>query len=86
MQQVPTRTTGIRSRSSQAWSPASIRRCQHKDRLVDALHQQAFCALRTSPGARAYCDELRDCGMNHHAALRQLSNRLVGILHGDPGG
>jgi hypothetical protein len=54
----------------------------HNDRLVDALHQQAFCALSASPGARAYYDELRRRGMNHHAALRQLSNRLVGILHG----
>jgi transposase len=54
----------------------------HNDRLVDALHQQAFCALRASPGARAYYDELRGRGMGHHTALRQLSNRLVGILHG----
>jgi transposase len=54
----------------------------HNDRLVDALHQQAFCALTASPGARAYYDELRRRGQRHHAALRQLSNRLVGILHG----
>ncbi|MGH3977680.1 MAG: hypothetical protein ACRDRZ_01570 [Pseudonocardiaceae bacterium] len=51
-------------------------------RLADALHQQAFCALNTSPGARAYYDQLRARGTGHHAALRQLSNRLVGILHG----
>lgn len=51
-------------------------------RLADALHQQAFCALRASPGARAYYDTLRARGSGHHAALRQLSNRLVGILHG----
>lgn len=51
-------------------------------RLVDALHQQAFCALSTSPGARADYDELRRRGTNHHPVLRQLSNRLVGILHG----
>ncbi|WP_028924500.1 IS110 family transposase [Pseudonocardia acaciae] len=54
----------------------------HNDRLTDALHQQAFCALNASPGARAYYDRLRGRGANHHAALRQLSNRLVGILHG----
>jgi hypothetical protein len=54
----------------------------HNDRLIDALHQQAFCALTASPGARAYYDELRARGQGHHAALRQLSNRLVGILHG----
>ena len=54
----------------------------HNDRLVDALHQQAFCALTASPGARAYYDELRRSGQGHHAALRQLANRLAGILHG----
>jgi transposase len=52
------------------------------NRLADALHQQAFCALTASPGARAYYDELRARGQGHNAALRQLSNRLVGILHG----
>jgi Transposase/Transposase IS116/IS110/IS902 family len=54
----------------------------HNNRLADALHQQAFCALTASPGARAYYDELRRRGQGHHAALRQLANRLVGILHG----
>jgi hypothetical protein len=51
-------------------------------RLGDAVHQWAFCALSTSPGARAYYDELRARKIGHHAALRQLGNRLVGILHG----
>jgi transposase len=51
-------------------------------RLGDALHQWAFCSLKGSPGARGYYDALRSRGMGHHAALRQLSNRLVGILHG----
>jgi hypothetical protein len=32
--------------------------------------------------ARAYYDQLRARGVGHHAALRQLGNRLVGILHG----
>ena len=61
---------------------AVLARFVHNDRLIDALHQQAFCALTASPGARAYYDELRARGQGHHAALRQLSNRLVGILHG----
>ncbi len=52
------------------------------NRLGAALHQQAFCALSASPGARAYYDTLRARGTGHHAALRQLANRLVGILHG----
>ena len=51
-------------------------------RLGDAVHQWAFCALSASPGARAYYDQLRDRNIGHHAALRQLGNRLVGILHG----
>jgi len=50
--------------------------------LGDAIHQWAFCALTASPGARAYYDTLRARGTGHHAALRQLGNRLVGILHG----
>ena len=51
-------------------------------RLADALHQWAFCSLKGSPGARHYYRALRSRGIGHHAALRQLSNRLVGILHG----
>ena len=50
--------------------------------LADATHQWAFCALTASPGARAYYDTIRARGASHHAALRQLGNRLVGILHG----
>ncbi|GAA2901251.1 hypothetical protein GCM10010472_69350 [Pseudonocardia halophobica] len=41
-----------------------------------------LCALRNSPCARAYYDALRARKIGHHAALRQLGNRLVGILHG----
>jgi transposase len=51
-------------------------------RLSDALHHQAFASLNSSPGARAYYDALRARNIGHHAALRQLANRLVGILHG----
>ena len=43
---------------------------------------QAFSALNASPGARAYYDQLKERGAEHNAALRQLANRLVGILHG----
>jgi transposase len=50
--------------------------------LADALHRQAFCSLTASPGARACYDQLRGRGTSHHAALRQLANRLTGILHG----
>jgi transposase len=51
-------------------------------RLADALYQQAFAALSTSRGARAYYDTHRARGATHHQALRSLANRLVGILHG----
>jgi transposase len=51
-------------------------------RLADALYQQAFSALTSSPGARAYYDRQRTRGSSHHQALRALANRLVGILHG----
>jgi transposase len=54
----------------------------HNDRLVDALSRQAQSALTASPGARACYDALRTRGVGHQAALRQLANRLVGILHG----
>jgi transposase len=59
-----------------------LARYVHNDRLVDALGLQAFASLRASPGARAYYDQLRARGTSHRAALRQLGNRLVGILHG----
>ena len=51
-------------------------------RLYDALDQWAFCALQSSPGARAFYDQHRAAGDLHHQALRALGNRLVGILHG----
>ena len=54
----------------------------HNDRLIDALMTQAFASLNNSPGARAYYDRQRARGTDYNAALRQLANRLVGILHG----
>jgi transposase len=51
-------------------------------RLGDALQQWAFCSLRGSPGAKAQYQQLPDCKIGHEAALRQLANRFVGILHG----
>ncbi|HEX4701476.1 MAG TPA: IS110 family transposase [Pseudonocardiaceae bacterium] len=60
----------------------ALARFVHNDRLIDALLAQAFSTLRLSPGARAYYDRQRARGASHNAALRQLANRLVGILHG----
>jgi transposase len=51
-------------------------------RLGDALFLQAYSALRSSPGARAYYDRQRARGATHYQALRAVANRLVGILHG----
>ena len=60
----------------------ALARFVHNDRLIDALMGQAFTALTASPGARAYYDKQRARGIDHNPALRQLANRLVGILHG----
>jgi hypothetical protein len=59
-----------------------LARYARNQRLADALHQWAFCAMRGSPGAKAYYQAPRARGTGHQAALRQLGNRLVGILHG----
>ncbi len=50
--------------------------------LADAAHQWAVAAIRVSPGARAYYGELLARGHRKPPALRQVANRLVGILHG----
>jgi hypothetical protein len=50
-------------------------------RLADALDQWAFCSTNWSPGAKAYCDELKSRGKHHRKATRQLANKWVGILH-----
>lgn len=51
-------------------------------RLADLSFMWAYAALRNSPGARRYYDLQRGRGKSHPKALRALSNRLVGILHG----
>jgi transposase len=88
----PTRYDDARARKNYAGTSPITRqsgkkkvvmaRYVHNDRLLDALGGQAFAALTRSPGARAYYDKQRERGLGHRAALRQLANRLVGILHG----
>jgi transposase len=88
----PDRYTDAKSRKNYAGTSPITRasgkkktvmaRYVHNDRLIDALMTQAFSTLNASPGARAYYDQLKARGTGHHAALRQLANRLVGILHG----
>jgi transposase len=61
---------------------AVLARHVRNQRLADAIYLWAFSALSVSPGARAFYDHRRAAGDTHHAALRALGNRLVGILHG----
>lgn len=58
-----------------------LARFARNKRLTDACRLWAFAALSRSPGARRYYDQLRARGKTHNQALRQLANRLVGILH-----
>jgi transposase len=58
-----------------------LARFARNKRLGDACDQWAFCALNASPGTRRYYDQLRARGKTHRQALRQVANRLVGILH-----
>jgi hypothetical protein len=59
-----------------------LARFARNHRLADAIYLWAFASLTASPGARAFYDARRAAGDTHHAALRSLGNRLVGILHG----
>ncbi|MEU1598532.1 IS110 family transposase [Streptomyces sp. NPDC005708] len=88
----PTRYTSAKARKNYAGTSPITRasgkshtvqaRYVRNDRLADALHKQAFSALNTSPGARRYYDKQRARDIGYNPALRQLGNRLVGILHG----
>jgi transposase/transposase IS116/IS110/IS902 family protein len=88
----PQRFAGARNRKNYAGtSPITRRSGKRKTvharfirnrRIIHACHLQAFSALRCSPGARAYYQAQRDRGVGHHAAIRQLANRLVAVLHG----
>lgn len=49
-------------------------------RLADACHWWAFAMLTRSAGARAHYDRRRQVGDHHHAALRNLANKLLGRL------
>ena len=59
-----------------------LARYARNQRLADAIYLWAFATLTASPGARGFYDAHRAAGDTHHAALRTLGNRLVGILHG----
>lgn len=88
----PTRYEDARARRCYAGSAPITRasgtrlvvlaRVARNRRLADACYLWAFSALGASPGARRYYDARRARGATHHQALRALSNRLVGVLHG----
>jgi len=88
----PTRYADARARRCYAGSAPITRasgtrlvvlaRVARNRRLADACYLWAFSALSASPGARRYYDVRRARGATHHQALRALSNRLVGVLHG----
>lgn len=88
----PTRYADARARRCYAGSAPITRasgtrlvvlaRVARNRRLADACYLWAFAALNASPGARRYYEARRARGATHHQALRALSNRLVGILHG----
>ena len=59
-----------------------LSRYARNKRLSDAAQQWAFSSMRGSAGAKAYYQQLRAREIGHQAALRQLANRWVGILHG----
>ena len=62
-------------------SRAVLHRRVKNQRLATVGYLWAFCALTASPGARAHYDRRRAAGDGHAAALRNLTNRLLGCLH-----
>jgi transposase len=67
------------TRASGRTKTVNARRVRNR-RLADACHWWAFAALTKSPGARAHYDRRRAAGDRHHAALRNLANKLLGRL------
>ncbi|AXG14404.1 IS110 family transposase [Intrasporangium calvum] len=88
----PTRYVDAKARKSYAGTApitkasgkkkAVLSRHARNKHLADAVHQWASSSMRGSPGARAYYQQIRARGTSHQAALRQLANRWIGILHG----
>lgn len=67
------------TRASGRSSYVKARKVRNK-RLGDACHWWAFSTLTKSAGARAHYDHRRSIGDTHNAALRNLSNKLLGRL------
>ena len=71
------RSPGPRARRRSCW-PATPATADSATRCSNG--RSARCAAHPAP--RAYYQQLRARNIGHQAALRQLANRLVGILHG----
>jgi transposase len=67
------------TRASGKKTSVRVRRVKN-DRLATAGYRWAFCTLLPSPGARAHYDKRRTAGDWHAAALRNLTNKLLGCL------
>ena len=50
-------------------------------RLGETSVRWGFCAITSSPGAKAYYDALRQRQKTNGQAIRAVANRMVGILH-----
>jgi len=60
---------------------AVFNRKAKNQRLASVGYQWAFCALTCSPGALAHYRRRRERGDWHNAGLRNLFNRMLGMLH-----
>jgi transposase len=56
------------------------RRLAYNHYLGAAVHQWAFCSLRSSGWAREFYDAKIAKGKSHHSALRALANRWIELL------
>lgn len=53
-----------------------------RNKRLDDAAQQWRSPRRAAPPAQAHYRQIRARGTGHQAALRQVANRWVGILHG----
>jgi transposase len=63
------------TRASGRFHYVEARKVRNK-RLRDTCHWWAFAALTWSPGARGHYDRRRAARDHHHAALRNVANKL----------
>jgi len=76
------RTLGEFGDDKQRFTDSRARKNYSGQSTITRASGKKNVVLAGSPGARTYYDALRGRKIGHHAALHQLANRLVGILHG----